>query len=228
MKTKILLSALATFFFMNVTAFYNSASLEISLKQKRNTMYIIELENGSVYETYDNIHIDNLNYGINRIKIFKQKFNRQRNHRGNGREKLVFDGMINLPRNTTVFSQLIHRTLVINQIIPKRMRRRHPAPSENCRLEMNRRMFNDLKRSIRDEAFDSNKLDLLTFASRKNNLNARQVLELMKLLSFDSYKLKFAKRAYDNTLDKENYFIVANGLVFSSHKRELMKYIRRR
>ena len=224
MKTKILLTALASFFFLNVNAFRNSASLEINLKQQRNTLYIIQLENGVSYETEDFLHLDNLHNGLNRIKIFKKKFQRNRRH-VNNRDKLIFNGVINLPANSTVFSKLIHRSLIIKRIVPKRIKRPR-KPRREMRLKMNKRQFNDLIFTVKNESFDSHKLEVMNLAIHQNNLSSRQVLHLMELLTFDSYKLKFAKRAYAKTIDKQNYFIVRNGLTFSSHKRELTKFIK--
>lgn len=225
MKTKILLTALASFFFLNVNAIHNSASLEINLKQQRNTLYIIQLENGVSYETEDFLHLDNLHSGLNRIKIFKQHLHRSRRSRGNVHDKLIFNGTINLPANSTVFSKLVHRKLIVKRIVRKRIKRPR-KPRGNMRFGMNQRQFNDLIITVKQESFDSRKLKVMNMAIRQNNLSSRQVLQLMKLLTFDSYKLKLAKKAYAKTVDKQNYFIVRNGLTFSSHKRELTKFIK--
>ena len=40
----------------------------------------------------------------------------------------------------------------------------------------------------------------------------------MKLFAMESNKLELAKRAYQNTVDKDHYFIVSDELCFNSSK----------
>ncbi|NCT18907.1 MAG: DUF4476 domain-containing protein [Flavobacteriia bacterium] len=44
---------------------------------------------------------------------------------------------------------------------------------------------------------------------------------MMDILSFDFSKLQFAKLAFTRVVDPENYYLVREGLVFSSSKREV-------
>ncbi|MCF8372573.1 MAG: DUF4476 domain-containing protein [Bacteroidales bacterium] len=56
-------------------------------------------------------------------------------------------------------------------------------------------------------------------------MSSEQVLELLQMLSFDSYRLDLAKYAYIYTVDKHNYYIVNNAFTFSSNITALNQYI---
>ena len=45
--------------------------------------------------------------------------------------------------------------------------------------------------------------------------------------NFDSAKLEFAKLAYRNTIDRENFFMINNKFTFSSSVSELNNFIAR-
>ena len=59
-----------------------------------------------------------------------------------------------------------------------------------------------------------------------NYFTTVQVKEIVQLFSFENSKLDIAKHAYKNTIDKGNYFTVADCFTFSNNKDELMRYIR--
>lgn len=86
--------------------------------------------------------------------------------------------------------------------------------------------FNMLKNTIENQSFDSSKLETAKSALYKNKITSRQVLELVKMLTFESSKLELAKFAYDRTVDQGNYFVVNNAFTFSSSIDELNRYIR--
>jgi hypothetical protein len=86
-------------------------------------------------------------------------------------------------------------------------------------------LFFQLKSSVKNEAFDSGKIELLETTLRHHTFNCHQIKELMTLLSFDSGRLEFAKAAYTRVVDPENYFLVRESLSYSSSKTELTDYI---
>lgn len=221
MKAKILLTALISFLLVNGKAFSNSSSLIIDVLEHPTKTYLIELDNGTTYETAVDIRIDHLRFGQNGLRIFKRSI---RGSRRNPRyeDRLVYQGSIHIPNNSVVHSQLVNRNLLINSIIRKR-----PPHRPDRNFGMNPRAFQQLKRSVVNESFDRDRLELLSYAARNGNFNSRQVAELMSYMSFDSYKLKFAKIAYRSTVDQQNYLIVRDGLTFSSNRRKLMNFINR-
>lgn len=220
MKAKILLTALFAFLLVNGNAFQKNGSLDIDVNEHPSKTYVIEMGNGTSYETAKDIRIENLRPGRNGIKIFKRTYTSKRRGSQRFQEQLIYTGAVNIPRNSIVFSQLRNRNLFVNEIVSRRGPDRH-----NAGIGMHNRQFQDLKFVIQNESFDRDRLMIMTQAARNGNINSRQVLELMDLLSFDSNKLKFAKQAYQNTVDKQNYFMVREGLNFISSKRKLTQFI---
>jgi len=91
---------------------------------------------------------------------------------------------------------------------------------------MNARDFDQVKESLRKEWFESNRLVSAKFIIDKNNFTTVQVKELMLLFTFEDKKLDIAKSAYRKTVDKQNYYLVNEALVFNSSKEELARFIR--
>lgn len=82
-----------------------------------------------------------------------------------------------------------------------------------------------LKATIQQTSFDEDKLAIIYTALMRSNIMSADVRDLMRLLSFDHNRLKFAKRVYERTCDKQSYYIVSSAFDFSSNARELQRYL---
>jgi hypothetical protein len=91
---------------------------------------------------------------------------------------------------------------------------------------MNDREFNQVLQSISQEWLESNKLKSATQIVTTNSLTSAQVKQLVLLFSFETNKLELAKQAYQNTVDKKNYFMINDAFSFSGSKDELARFIR--
>ena len=85
--------------------------------------------------------------------------------------------------------------------------------------------FFNLKVVISKNPFDSGKLNIIVQAMMHNHFTSGQVLELMQLMTFDSYKLEVAKMMYPKTVDPQNFFMVNNAFTFNSYSANLLAYI---
>jgi hypothetical protein len=243
MKTKITLTLLGLFLFMNGKK-TQASSLTIDLKEDFAVTYFITLNNTTTYQSFDDLIITDLHHGQHKIEIIKQIEGNRGRRRGNiQQEFVVFNGFIEIPPRSKVKAQLRHRNLLITEVIKKPVRRRAPeyAPqrervlhSDRIRsrrerapaiMPMSQHQFDNLFYIINNESFDSGKLDILAPVLSSNHFSSAQILDLMSSFSFDSGKLKVAQLGYRNTIDKRNYFTLNNGLTFSSSKRKLNKYI---
>ena len=92
---------------------------------------------------------------------------------------------------------------------------------------MSNQELNAVMRAIQNESFSSDKLAIARQAVMFQNVKANQVAEIGSLFSFESDRLEFAKMAYKNTIDKQNYYLVNSIFHFSSSKRELNNFIYR-
>ncbi|MCC6720693.1 MAG: DUF4476 domain-containing protein [Bacteroidia bacterium] len=79
--------------------------------------------------------------------------------------------------------------------------------------------------SIKNQSFDSERLKIAKNTVKQQKLNSEQILEIIKLFSFESSRLEFAKFAYNYTIDKKNYNVISSAFQFSSSTSELQDYI---
>jgi hypothetical protein len=91
---------------------------------------------------------------------------------------------------------------------------------------MSDRDFNRLLQSINTEWLESNKLKSVTQVLSTNMVTTLQVKQLMRLFSFENNKVEVAKKAYLNTVDKNNFFAVNEEFSFNSSRDELARFIR--
>ncbi len=220
MKAKILLTALLTFLMVNGKAFQQNSTLFIDVIEHPFKTYVVVLEDGTTVESDQDIKINRVRSGISRIRIFKRTYrNNGRNHSA-FRDQLIFNGALRVRPNSKVYTELIGRQLVTRRIVNKPRRGNYGS-----NRAMHPQQFIQLKRAMRSESFDKNKLQLMKLAARNNNFTSQQIAQLMNLMSFDSHKIILAKRAYGITIDQQNYFLVRNRLTFNSYKRQLDQFI---
>ncbi|GGD90805.1 hypothetical protein GCM10011312_13240 [Planktosalinus lacus] len=211
MKLKLLISTLFLFVLHFGHSQQRDASLQVEFENSRAsfTIQIGELD----FQVDRNIlFVEGLPSGFHEVLIFEIKRNRR---------VLVYRGGINLARNATTFSFFRNRNFEVYAIEPHFVD--DPVIVEVPVIS--NEMFNQLKSTVQNESFDSGRLELLESTLRNNNFTSHQIKELLHLLSFDSGRLQFAKSAYTQVVDPENYFVVNEALSYSSSKSELLKYI---
>ncbi|MCX6266722.1 MAG: DUF4476 domain-containing protein [Bacteroidetes bacterium] len=96
---------------------------------------------------------------------------------------------------------------------------------KGCPRPMSNHAFDQALESLSSKSFESSKLTIAKQIAGSNCLLSRQVKEIMKLFSFESDKLEFAKFAYRHTWDLNNYFLLNDAFEFESSIDELNRYI---
>jgi hypothetical protein len=79
--------------------------------------------------------------------------------------------------------------------------------------------------TIRRATFENDKLITAKQFLSSNCVFARDVLEIVRAMSFESSRLEIAKFAFASTFDQGNYFVVNDGFTFSSSVQELNDFI---
>lgn len=97
-----------------------------------------------------------------------------------------------------------------------------------CPRPMSKYDFEQALNSIESKSFESSKLTIAKQVVSANCLLSRQVKQMMKLFTFESDKLEFAKYAYRYTWDINNYFMLNDVFEFESSIDELNDYINSR
>jgi hypothetical protein len=111
--------------------------------------------------------------------------------------------------------------------VDDRDRHEHPEYTgpKGCQRPMNRHSFEQALESINSKSFESSKLTVAKQVAGANCLLCQQVKEIMKLFSFESDRLEFAKFAYKYTWDLNNYYLLNDAFEFESSIGELNRYI---
>lgn len=79
--------------------------------------------------------------------------------------------------------------------------------------------------TLDNESFDDRRLSIAFSTISRNGVTCMQLKEIMYALSFDSNRLKLAKRSYDYISDKNNVFILNDAFTFSSNADAFFRYI---
>ncbi|GAB1404229.1 hypothetical protein MASR1M74_14080 [Lentimicrobium sp.] len=101
-----------------------------------------------------------------------------------------------------------------------------PLPPVYQPCHINPEDFAQIKRSIEKENFNNTKLNLAKQIVRaKQCFTVNQIKALTALFSFDDSRLEFAKFAWEYTIDKENYYQVADAFTYSQTREKLIKFL---
>jgi len=102
------------------------------------------------------------------------------------------------------------------------------AGPKGCPRPMSTHAFDQALESISSKDFESSKLTIAKQVVSANCLRCNQVKQIMKLFTFESNKLDFAKYAYKYTWDIKNYFLLNDAFEFESSIDELNRFINKR
>ncbi|HAH58130.1 MAG TPA: hypothetical protein DCL86_08285 [Bacteroidales bacterium] len=134
----------------------------------------------------------------------------------------VYD-LQNLAFGATLFSHIPNKGAynnIISQIRP-------PQPPPPCQL--NPDDFTQIIRTIRKESFNNTKLKLAKqIVQAKHCFTVNQIKEIIVLFDFDETRLELAEFAWEYTLDRENYYQVADAFSFNQTREKLMKFLEKK
>lgn len=205
----------------------NAASMpsELNIRLHDYAKFFISVD-GKVYNNNSNSYtISGLVMGNHFVKIYKFRNNRY----GGFSSRLVFSGNIFIPKAKVIFSMIdkFNNYIVLNEesLCAENELTLLTENNNTYTYPMSPADFSTLKMVICNTSFDNSKVTIAKQAINANYFTARQVCELMNLFSFESSKLEVAKFAYENTLDKNNYYLVNGAFTFSSSIDELNDWI---
>ena len=85
--------------------------------------------------------------------------------------------------------------------------------------------YRQLVNSISNESFEDNKVAVLQSSAKYNYFSVQQIIGLMDLSSFSSWKLKALELTYPFVVDKNNSFKIINALTFSEDKQKAQEIL---
>ncbi len=86
--------------------------------------------------------------------------------------------------------------------------------------------FQDIMSDLRNQTFESTRLNIALNLLEKNRFTSREVKEMLTAFDFESSRLKLAKAAYPSVLDPERYTTVFDAFSFSSSVDSLLEHMR--
>lgn len=96
----------------------------------------------------------------------------------------------------------------------------YPAP-----LAMHPQQFEEVLSVIRQQRFESTRANVARQILNEHYFTSAQIVRVLELFNFDSYRLDMAKYAYTRVVDPERYYLTYNVFTFNSSVNELSRYI---
>lgn len=205
-----------------ITAKGNHYNSELNLSMRNGSLFTVDFDNMHFTRPSQGITIKDVNPGRHNITIYKMKYNGFYH----AYPVVVYSGSINIPASSIVQASVKPHCLDITDVIPLYNEPSYCAPDNHpVYYGINDQEFNDLKYIISKKSFDSSRLAIAKDAVRNQNMNSRQISEILDLLSFDSSRLEFAKYAYRYVADPSSYYLTYDRFSFESSVTELIDYI---
>ena len=85
--------------------------------------------------------------------------------------------------------------------------------------------INSVLNAIENESFKSDRMMIAKQATKNKCLSVDQIKQILEKFTFEDGKLEFAKNAYANCSNKDDYYLLNEAFTFSSSKSELNKYV---
>jgi len=103
----------------------------------------------------------------------------------------------------------------------------HDGHSHGCSESrpMSPTNFNSALQTIKGQSFEETRLKTAKQIASANCLSAGQIADICNAFSFEDSKLDFAKAAYSNCTEPNNYFKINNVFSFSSSVDELTEFV---
>ncbi len=108
---------------------------------------------------------------------------------------------------------------------PNAVTRYNLYPGVSTSSSMSEADFSRALDVIRNENFETGKLNSAKHILANNLLTVRQIEEICNLFAYDNTKLDFAESAYNHCTEKEKYYQLFNVFQYDSNKEELRNYI---
>lgn len=99
------------------------------------------------------------------------------------------------------------------------------VPVEEICSPMSASNFNSLMSTLNDKSWDEERMDIAKQASNSNCFTAKQIKQIMSTFEWEDAKLEFAKHAYVNCYDQNNYYQVNDEFEWSDNVKKLNQYI---
>lgn len=94
-----------------------------------------------------------------------------------------------------------------------------------CEQAMKAKDFKQQLKVIQNTQFSDTKLQLCKGLIKANCISTKQLIELLKVFSFEQHKAEIAKEAYDSVVDQSNFYKIYPLFKQEINIQEIEKYI---
>lgn len=98
-------------------------------------------------------------------------------------------------------------------------------PMGRCQGAMTTGSYNRALASINGKSFAEDKMTVFNQVIRGNCLSTSQVVGIMKAFTYEEDKVAVAKKAYERTIDQDNYYQVNDALTYEDSMAELARFL---
>lgn len=202
---------------------HTETSLSISLYD--GSTFGVEFDDDNYTKQFEELVLEGITGGKHYMKIW-----------ASGSNKPTFAGYVNITEGYTTRAVIDeNRTFYVYQKYKYRKDRKtewenHNGELGNYHEETNynvisERDFTDLTNMVKASPYDGTRVELLKFGIDRSFFTTEMVNSMLKMLTFENYKLEIAKYAYQNTVDKRNYLKLFENFKFDSYIKELKDYV---
>lgn len=244
--------ALIATILMSLNGFSNHFSSVFNLKLHDNSPFMVVLDN-QPFEPTQMFTLPDLEPGYHMLKVARIHPVHPGYGYGHGHsKKVIFKGWINIPPKSVIYSRIdCHSHYDVIKVEPyfcppagggcstgwgyddddewgyssAGYNGWGPAPYEPMHPCMGHHEFDLYKSSIASRDFDNSKLQVASQGLSNNYLSSAQIAEVMKMFTFESSRLEYAKKAYSRVTDKQNFYLVNNSFTFDSSIKDLQAHI---
>ncbi len=107
------------------------------------------------------------------------------------------------------------------------IRNQQDVESEPVIMTMPDPDYRALVNSINNESFEDNKVSVLQASAKYNYFSVDQIIGLIELSSFSSWKIKALELTYPFVIDKNNSYKIINAFTFSDDKQKAQQILDR-
>lgn len=237
---RILLLAVLLINAISVFAQRGAAGASLKIKLSTNQMLSVSVDDRYYERRGTSLTIGNIPNGRHYLKVYNYRIGRS----GNGRANLVYSGYVDLrpSSHNTAIVDPYQRKMTMRTVSTYIRQQNDPYSNwndsdydnyndgngSNNSNELRNQDVVDLGNMVKGRSMDDDKLKLMQSVLADRTYYTDQLRTMVGWLTFEDNKVDFLKGAYDNTVDKENYWKLEDVFSFSSSKDQLNDYINAR
>lgn len=235
MKKMISTGLLSLAFVLNSMADDRTSDLRIRCYDNRTVL--VSLNHEQYTERGNTVWFRGIYPGRHYLQVWGFRHHSYGVHQG---RVMLYSGFIDIPSSMEIkatitrngFFRIAQMTPLQTPVVAPPACVAYPVGPAHCGTPSNQGFeeaeFNALLATLEHQHFESTKLTIARQAIRqKGAIMTHQVIEIMRLMCFESSKLELAKFAFVFTLDNNQYYRVFNEFQFDSSVRELSAFMDR-